>query len=46
MAFKFYPDLNNLFMTGTGKATPEEYQKPGNVAQQVVDDIASWINTH
>ncbi len=46
VTFKLYPDLNHLFVTGVGKATPEEYNKPGNVAQQVVDDIASWIGAH
>lgn len=46
VTFKFYPDLNHLFMTGVGKATPSEYEKPGFVAQPVVNDIASWIKTH
>lgn len=44
VTFKFYPDLNHLFMTGVGKATPAEYQKQGTVTQQVVDDIAGWIS--
>jgi len=39
----FYPDLNHLFMTGKGMATPEEYIQPGTVAQTVIDQIASWI---
>jgi len=39
----FYPDLNHLFMSGKGKATPEEYSQPGTVAQTVIDQIASWI---
>ena len=43
VTFKLYPDMNHLFMTGTGKATPEEYEKPGVVAQSVVSDIADWI---
>lgn len=38
-----YRDLNHLFMTGNGKATPAEYERPGHVAAEVVDDIASWI---
>jgi dienelactone hydrolase len=41
---KLYPDLNHLFMTGTGKATPAEYEKPGAVAHSVVTDISDWIN--
>jgi fermentation-respiration switch protein FrsA (DUF1100 family) len=39
----FYPDLNHLFMTGQGMATPEEYSQPGTVAQTAIDQIASWI---
>ena len=42
----FYPDLNHLFMTGEGMATPAEYERPGNVAQEVVDDIATWVLAH
>lgn len=41
--FKFYPDLNHLFMTGTGKSRPAEYNRPGHVSETVVDDIAAWI---
>ena len=40
---KSYPKLNHLFMEGTGKAKPAEYDKAGHVAQEVVDDIARWI---
>jgi len=43
VTFKLYPDLNHLFMTGTGKATPEEYEKLGAVAEVVVSDIGGWI---
>jgi dienelactone hydrolase len=41
--FKAYPDLNHLFMEGKGKATPEEYGRPGHVAERVVEDVAEWI---
>jgi dienelactone hydrolase len=34
---------NHVFMTGVGKATPAEYEKPGAVAQSVVSDIGDWI---
>ena len=44
VSFKAYPELNHLFIAGTGKSTPEEYSRPGNVAQTVIDDIASWVN--
>lgn len=41
--FKLYPDLNHLFMTGTGRSTPIELMHPGNVATDVVADISDWI---
>jgi hypothetical protein len=30
-------------MAGDGKATPAEYERPGKVAEFVLDDIATWI---
>jgi dienelactone hydrolase len=45
VTFKFYPDLNHLFMTGTGKSKPTEYNRPGHVSEEVVDDIVAWIGT-
>jgi hypothetical protein len=41
--FKRYDDLNHLFETGTGMATPSEYDNPGHVAEPVIADIAAWI---
>jgi dienelactone hydrolase len=43
VTFKVYPDLNHLFMVGKGKSRPEEYQKTGHIAGEVIDDIAAWI---
>ncbi len=43
VTFKSYPDLNHLFATGKGKSRPVEYTRPGNVAPEVVEDIARWI---
>ncbi len=43
VTFKLYPGLNHLFITGEGKSTPAEYEKPGHVAQAVVSDLAAWI---
>jgi uncharacterized protein len=43
VTIKSYPTLNHLFMTGDGKATPSEYERPGHVADFVLDDIAAWI---
>ena len=45
VTFKLYPDLNHLFMTGEGKSTPSEYEIAGHVAEQVIGDIAEWIQT-
>lgn len=41
--FQLYPDLNHLFMTGQGKSMPNEYMKPGFVAEKVIKDIARFI---
>jgi len=43
VTLRSYPALNHLFMPGEGKSTPGEYAKPGHVAQEVIEDIASWI---
>lgn len=44
--FKLYTGLNHLFMPGDGKSTPAEYQTPGHVAEEVVNDIADWVRQH
>ena len=46
VTFITYPALNHLFMAGQGKSTSAEYWIPGNVAPEVVRDIARWINQH
>jgi alpha-beta hydrolase superfamily lysophospholipase len=43
VVLKSYPGLNHLFMDGTGPSTPTEYELPGNVAEEAVQDIADWI---
>jgi uncharacterized protein len=43
VTFHTYPSLNHLFIAGTGKSVPAEYQTPGHVADPVVTDIAAWI---
>jgi uncharacterized protein len=40
--FKSYEKLNHLFMEGTGKSKPEEYDAEGNVPEYVIDDIAAF----
>ncbi|MBU1670694.1 MAG: alpha/beta fold hydrolase [Actinobacteria bacterium] len=44
VTFESYPDLNHLFMTGEGKATPAEYEQAGHVSEQAIDDIADFMN--
>jgi hypothetical protein len=39
---KSYPALNHLFLAGTGPSRPVEYQTPGHVPVEVIDDIAAW----
>ncbi len=40
---KLYPGLNHLFMSGSGKCSPQEYERPSHVDEMVVDDISKWI---
>ncbi|MBN1223489.1 MAG: alpha/beta fold hydrolase [Candidatus Aminicenantes bacterium] len=46
VAFKFYPLANHLFIMGRGISTPAEYLNSGNVADEVILDIAGWIKNH
>ena len=43
VTFRSYPALNHLFIAGTGKSLPAEYNTPGHVAEDVVRDLAAWI---
>jgi dipeptidyl aminopeptidase/acylaminoacyl peptidase len=45
VTFRSYPKLNHLFIAGEGKSMPAEYLRPGHVDQQVVEDIAHWIES-
>lgn len=45
VCFKLYSDLNHLFIAGTGKSIPAEYEMPGNIAQVVIEDIVEWIKS-
>jgi hypothetical protein len=40
---KSYSKLNHLFMTGEGKAKPEEYNLPNSVDIEVIKDIVEWV---
>lgn len=41
--FLSYPKLNHLFISGTGKSSPAEYQQQGNMEEAVITDIQRWI---
>lgn len=41
--YKTYPALNHLFIAAEQKSTPAEYRVPGNVAAEVITDIATWL---
>jgi dienelactone hydrolase len=43
VTFRSYPALNHLFIAGTGRSLPAEYETPGHVDAAVVGDIADWI---
>ncbi|MCX6134373.1 MAG: alpha/beta fold hydrolase [Ignavibacteriales bacterium] len=44
VSFELYPELNHLFIAGAGKSIPAEYGRAGHVQDEVVEDIARWIN--
>lgn len=44
--FISYPALNHMLMKGEGKSIPSEYEKQGNVDEQIILDITKWIKTH
>jgi hypothetical protein len=43
VVFHSYPTLNHLFVAGTGKSVPAEYNTSGHISEAVVRDIATWI---
>lgn len=42
-ALRRYPALNHLFQPGEGRSTPDEYNRPGHVAAEVIEDLCAWI---
>lgn len=40
---KSYPGLNHLFIKGDQPSLPAEYEEPGNVEEEVITDIAAWL---
>jgi hypothetical protein len=43
VTFRSYPKLTHLFIAGEGKPSPAEYDKPGHVDEEVIADIAQWV---
>jgi dienelactone hydrolase len=43
VTLKSYPGLNHLFVFGEGQSVPAEYQLPGNVAPEIIEDVVHWI---
>lgn len=41
--FRLYPLLDHRFVQGQGAPSPADYHRGGNVAPQVVRDIAAWV---
>lgn len=46
VTLKSYPALNHAFIAGTGPSSPAEYEAPGHVAAEVIDDVAKWVLAH
>ena len=42
--FATIPEVNHLFITGSGKPGPAEYNRPGHVAENVIERIAAFIS--
>jgi dienelactone hydrolase len=45
-SFRWYPELNHLFVRGEGPPRPEEYNAPGHVDERVILDLAEWMAKH
>ncbi len=41
--FLFYPEYNHLFSQQERKGNSAQYQRPGNVEQRLIEDLAGWI---
>jgi len=45
VTLRTYETLNHLFISGTGVPNNTEYLQAGNVEEQVISDIVTWIKT-
>jgi len=46
VVLKSYPAVNHMFIPVNGPANAAEYDQPGHVERDVIEDIASWVNQH
>jgi dienelactone hydrolase len=44
--YQWYPGLSHLFIKVEGEGKPADYEKPGHVSLQIVEEIAKWIASH
>lgn len=43
ISFKLYDNLDHFFMYTEGVSKPENYEKPRNIDEKVIKDIAQWV---
>lgn len=41
--YKFYDNLNHIFIKVEGVPSPSQYNTKGNVSSEVIDDLVKWI---
>jgi len=41
--FKWFPELNHLFVAGEGESGPADYLTSGHVSLRVIEEIRGWI---
>ncbi|MBS1637874.1 MAG: alpha/beta fold hydrolase [Bacteroidetes bacterium] len=46
VSFKSYPELTHLFIEGSSKPGPADYDIPRHIPQAVIDDIADFLKLH
>jgi fermentation-respiration switch protein FrsA (DUF1100 family) len=46
VTFMSYPTLDHLLISGEGPSTHDEYNQPGHVFPQLIQDVSNWISQH
>ena len=44
-SFKYSPALNHFGLPGKGPGSVAEYQTPGHVSPQLIDDVVAWLRS-